>query len=223
MKLEINKVTDSEINKIKKTLTANDTVEISMNFLSREDEEKINQLLIAFLDAFDQSHLMSYLSYCTLELLTNANKANVKRVYFHEKKLNIFDENDYQDGMLTFNTEFTVNKPHYYDLLIQEKIDMKLSLSIVNNEIIIDVTNKAEMTDTEITRINEKLDKAKIYNSMEEALSDIDRTEGCGLGIIIIVLMLKQLGLSRENLHFKTQDGFTTVALNIPVNAIELI
>ncbi len=221
MKVEINKVTNETLEAIHTATLSKESVEVTLFTLSREDEDAINRILSTFLNAHNQEHLFSYLSYCTLELLANAKKANAKRIYFQEKGLNILDEKDYKNGMLTFNTELTVHKDHYCNLLQTQNIFITLTLVIEDNNVIVQVTNKAEITEIEFQRINEKMESAKIYNSMEEALTDIDRTEGSGLGIIIIVLMLKQLGLDRENLSFATGNGTTTVRIKIPLDTIE--
>lgn len=220
MKLSINKVNDDVLNEVKTAVCSKELVELSTFAINREDEETVNRILMAVLEATDQSHLFSYLSYSTLELLANANKANAKRVYFAEKKLDINNAEDYKNGMLTFSTEITVNKKHFQSL--SEAQNMYIDLTIkVDENIFIEVTNKAQLTDIELKRINEKLERAKIYNSMEEALTDIDKTEGSGLGLIIIVLMLKQLGLTRDNLNFESSEGITKFSISVPMNTIE--
>ncbi len=220
MELSINKVNDEVITNVKKAACSKETIHISTFSISREDEETINNILLAILEATDQAHLMSYLSYSVLELLANANKANAKRVYFAEKKLDINNPEDYKEGMLTFSTEITVNKKHFQEL--SEAQNMYINLDIkTDDNIYIEVTNKAQLTDIELERINEKLERAKIYKSMDEALTDIDKTEGSGLGLIIIVLMLKQLGLGRENLTFESSAGVTKFSITIPADTIE--
>jgi len=222
MKVEINKVNETELANIKSAIQRKEPVEVSLYTVSREDEEVVNKILITILDSLNQSHLMSYISYSTLELLANANKANTKRVYFGEKQLDINNPDDYKNGMLTFSTDITVNKDHYKELSVANNMYVNLMIT-AENEIYVEVTNKAQLTQVELNRINEKLDRAKFYNTMEEALTDIDKTEGSGLGLIIIVLMLKQLGLSRENLHFESANGITTFSINIPLDAVESI
>lgn len=222
MKVEINKVTDTEINLIKAAVQKKEPVEISLYSVSRAEEDTINRILLAVLEASDQSHLMSYLSYSTLELMANANKANTKRVYFQEKKLDINNPDDYQNGMLTFSVDTTVNKEHYKELL--EAQNMYVNMLFTSDEsITVEVTNKAQLTEVELKRINDKLERAKIYNTMDEALSDIDKTEGSGLGLIIIVLMLKQLGLGRDNLQFESSNGITSFSITIPMDTVECI
>lgn len=220
MKIEINKVNDAVISQIKAAAATKEPIEITTCSIAREDEETINNILLAILDATGQSHLFSYLSYSTLELLANANKANAKRVYFQEKNLDINNPEDYKNGMLTFSTEITVNKQHFQQLAAEQHMFINLLITIDDN-INVEVTNKAQLTEIELGRINDKLERAKIYNSMDEALTDIDKTEGSGLGLIIIVLMLKQLGQTRDNLNFESANGITKFSISVPLDAIE--
>ena len=55
---------------------------------------------------------------------------------------------------------------------------------------------------------------------MEDALTDIDRTEGSGLGLIIILLMLKQLGIKKECLKVESNDVETIAKIIIPIEEI---
>lgn len=54
---------------------------------------------------------------------------------------------------------------------------------------------------------------------MEEVLNKVlDQTEGAGLGIIIIILMLQKVGLSKENYQVFTTDTETVTRIILPCN-----
>ena len=46
----------------------------------------------------------------------------------------------------------------------------------------------------------------------------VDQTEGAGLGIIIIVLMLRKIGLSRNNYKVFTNETETITQMLLPLN-----
>ena len=58
---------------------------------------------------------------------------------------------------------------------------------------------------------------------MADAVSDIDQTEGSGLGIITVIIMLKKLGLNPNNLSFKITENETVATIEIPKDTIEEI
>ena len=197
-----------------------ETIEIVSYSLSREIEEYVNNLLFVFLQACNQELILSSLSYSSGELLANANKANAKRVYFAEKGLDINNPEDYKQGMITFSAETTVNKEHYQQLQKDKDLYIKYLLSLKNKVLTVEVINKSVLTDAETKRIQTKMESAKKYNSMEEALTDIDKTEGSGLGLIIIILMLKQLGIKKECLQVECKGCETIARIILPLDEI---
>lgn len=208
--------------KIQTAVDSGEEIEIIGYTLSREFEEFVNNVLTLFLACCHQEAALSTLSYSSEELLANANKANAKRVFFQDKGLDIENPDDYKEGMITFSTETTVNKVYYQNLQKENDLYIKYILSLKNNVIKIEVINKATLTDTETKRIHHKMDSAKKYSSMEEALTDIDKTEGSGLGLIIIILMLKQIGIQKECLQVESTASETIARIVLPVNEITL-
>lgn len=217
MRINIGQIDDQAIEQIKTATQNRETIEFFSNTITRDVEENFQRVLVTFLSACDQMHLFNCLSYCTLELLSNANKANAKRLYFKEQNLNITNEKDYSSGMENFRAALSGNKIHYMSELESSVLQINLFLS--NEDIItVRVSNNTKITPTEYARINEKLSMAKQYKNMEDALSCVDQTEGSGLGLIIIVLMLKELGLSEDSLHFDTTETETVATIEIPVD-----
>ena len=78
-----------DIDKIKKSIQANLPLSIMTYTLPHEMEIYMSDVLTAFLKELNQENLIEYLTYCLNELVTNAKKANTKRVYFDEKNLDI--------------------------------------------------------------------------------------------------------------------------------------
>lgn len=219
MKIEdINVPLDSQ--KIEAAVHSEETIEVIGYSLSRGVEEYVNNLLMVFLTACHQEDLLSSMSYSSGELLANANKANAKRVYFQEKGLDINNPEDYKQGMVTFSAETTVNKEHYQRLQKENDLYIKFLLSIKNKVITLEVINKSVLTETEKARIQGKMESARKYNSMEDALTDIDKTEGSGLGLIIIILMLKQLGIKKECLQVEGKGNETIARIVIPTDEV---
>lgn len=220
MKVENITVSTEDVQQIQEAVKNRNPVEFSCYTLTNEQKSRFLDLLKIFLDECDQAHLFNCLSYCLLELLDNASKANAKRIYFEEEHLDINNSEDYQNGMRNFKNEITENPKHYFEELETGflKVDLLLSL---DNTICLQVSNNTEITEVEYNRIQEKIEKTKHYTSLEDAFGDIDQTEGSGLGIISIILMLKKLGLNTDNLRFKMADKRTIATIEIPVDSFE--
>ena len=80
-----------DMSKIKMAIRAGIPLSITTYTLPHEMQEYMEDVLTAFLVEMEQEHMVEYLKYCLNELVTNSKKANTKRIYFKEKKLNIFD------------------------------------------------------------------------------------------------------------------------------------
>lgn len=220
MKVDSKVISDADIESIKVAVQARKPVDFFCYTLTPEQKARFQDILSVFLQECDQQYLFNYLSYCLFELLDNASKANAKRVYFKEHHLNINDEKDYKDGMKMFKETLDENNLHYQEELKAGELRVHLLLS-ADDVISITVINNTKITDLEYHRIKEKIEKTKVYSTMAEALEDIDQTEGSGLGIITVLIMLKKLGLAADHLKFKTTDTETIATIEIPKDTLE--
>ncbi len=205
--------------KVETAIKAGIPLSITTYTLPHEMEIYMNEVLTTFLANLDQNHMTEYLTYCLNELITNAKKANTKRIYFKQKKLDITNQKDYELGMKTFK-EDTLNDINYY-LGLQKKAGLyvKLILQFRNNKIKIEVRNNSELTVFEYKRIHDKLSRSQQYTSVEQALTQIlDDSEGAGLGIVIMILMLQKIGLTEENFQTLCENGETITRIILPLS-----
>lgn len=205
--------------KIKSSIRLWLPISITTYTLPHTMELYMQDVLNTFLSECHQEHMSVYLSYCLSELVTNAKKANTKWIYFKEKGLNIYDEEDYEKGMESFKQE-TLDNIDYW-LLTQKKegLYVRLVLQEYKDKIKIEIHNNRELTLFEYKRIHDKLARARKYNSVDEVYSQIlDNSEGAGLGIIIIILMLEKIGLTEENYQVISENGETITRIILPVN-----
>ncbi len=207
--------------KIKKALEYQVPIEVTTYTLPRSMEVYIQSVLQDFLTSCHQTHMLQYLSFCLGELLTNAKKANTKRVYFKEKCLDINDDNQYAEGMETFKVDTLSNINHYLELQKKAGLYIKFLLQIRNDSSVrIEIRNNSRLTKAERKRIQEKLEGVKQYQSIEEVMNTVmDQSEGAGLGIIIMILMLEKIGLSRENYQVIGTNTETITRIFLPCDS----
>ncbi len=208
-----------DISKIKMAIRAGIPLSITTYTLPREMTEYMEEVLTAFLNELNQSHMGEYLKYCLNELVTNAKKANTKRLYFREKHLDIYKNEDYERGMLNFKEDTLNNIKYYLGLQKEAGLYVKLILQTRNNKIKIEIRNNSEMTFREYKRVHDKLSRAQQYTSVDQAMTQvIDQSEGAGLGIIIMILMLEKIGLTEENFQVVCENGETITRIILPLN-----
>ena len=109
---------------------------------------------------------------------------------------------------------------HYINELETGMLQVHLQLS-ANDVISMTVSNNTKITNSEYQRIQEKIEKTKEYSDMADAFGDIDQTEGSGLGIITVIIMLKKLGLNTDNLKFQTTDKETVATIEVPKDSLQ--
>lgn len=207
-----------DIAKIRTAIQSGIPLTISTYTLPHEMELYIDDVLKVFLEELNQSKMYDYLSYCLKELINNAKKANTKRVYFEEKNLNINDPADYEEGLKTFKHDTLENIKHYLQMQKDEGLYIKLILQTRNNKIKVEIRNRAALTPFEYKRIHDKLTRAQMYNSIQDCMNQLlDDSEGAGLGLVILIIMLrKELGLTEENFQTLSENGETITRLIIP-------
>ena len=66
-------------------------------------------------------------------------------------------------------------------------------------------------------RIHDKITRAQQYKSVEDGLAQLlDDSEGAGLGLVIMILLLKKIGLTEETYQIFSEDGETITRLTLP-------
>ena len=130
-----------DTSKIQKAIQAQIPLSITTYTVPHEMEVYMGDILTAFLAELNLSPMTEFLTYSLNELVTNAKKANTKRVYFAEKQLNINNIDDYNKGMETFKTETLDNINHYLELQKAQGLYIKLIMQARHNEIKIEVKN----------------------------------------------------------------------------------
>ena len=209
--------------KVKKAVQSGIPLAITTFTLPHEIEIYIEQIISVFLKQLDQEKLKDYIVYCVQELTVNAKKANTKRVYFMERGLDLSNPADYKEGMANFKETTLSNIAHFLQLQKEKGLYIKLILQIKNNIIYIEIRNNVAVTKTELIRIHDKLARSRQYSNLEDAMSQVlDDSEGAGLGLVILVLMLKKMGLDEDCFDILGTDKETIARLVIPLEHTRL-
>jgi hypothetical protein len=183
-----------------------------------DERDYMHEILNYFLAAAGRPELQDKLAYCIHELANNAKKANTKRVYFAEKGLDLYNESAYWVGMRHFRSDTIANIEHYLPLLRGAGLYIKVQFKLNRDVIMIAVRNNVRLTKFERRKIEEKIVRSNSYANVAEAYGSIeDTSEGAGLGIVMMIIMLRSLGLSESMIRFFTNDAETFALLTIPV------
>jgi HD-like signal output (HDOD) protein len=212
-----------DLGTIQQSVSKSIPVTFRLKSFTREQHGVLDRILEVFLSELGLEGIHETLSYCTKELLVNAYKAAVKRIYFQRKGLSINDPEDYKKGMRKFHYYLTKSASEGDQPLTAGESDIVLTIHSTGNVLTIRVCNTGELTNEEYSRIGERIMKARGFSSFYEALNSVrDVTEGAGLGIVILIQFLKRIGLDEEAFSIESEEGSTTASLQIPVSQVQL-
>jgi len=205
--------------KVRKAIQSGIPLTVTTFTFPRAIEIYIDRLLTIFLKALEREKLKEYVIYCIQELAVNAKKANTKRAYFMERGLDLANPDDYKEGMTAFKDQTLSNIAYYLNLQKEMGLYIRLILQVKNNIISIDVRNNVAMTKTELIRIHDKLVRSRQFDNLEEAMNQVlDESEGAGLGLVILVLMLRKMGLDEDCFDIMVSEKETIARLIIPLD-----
>lgn len=212
-----------DLAKIKKAVQSGIPLSIMTYTFPHEAEVYVSEVITAFFHEINQENMTEYIIYSMNELITNAKKANTKRIYFKEKNLDINNQDEYELGMKTFKTDTMSNIKYYLNKQKTEGYFVKLILQLKNKTVFIEIHNNSKLSFFEYKRIHDKIARAEQYESVDEAFNQIiDDTEGAGLGLIIMILMLKKLGISSDHYQVIPEETETISKISIPLSSSNL-
>jgi putative nucleotidyltransferase with HDIG domain len=212
-----------DVVQVKRAVSNSIPLTIKTYTLPHETEAYIDQILEVFLKETGYETIVTPISYCVKELAVNAKKANTKRVYFREKDLDLNNPSDYEIGMKTFKEETLGNIDHYLEKQKASGLYVKLVLRSRSGTLTISVHNNVEITRKEQMRVFDRIARSRAFETMEEAFSAVlDNSEGAGLGIVILILMLKKIGLDEESFELEYENSETVARIVIPLDRVKL-
>ena len=111
----------------------------------------------------------------------------------------------------------------YLEKLKKAGLYVKFQFRKIRNGVRITVRNNALLTPAEERRIGEKIAIAARFNCFAEAYTNTeDGTEGAGLGLVMMIFMLKSLGFGPDALRVHV-TGTETAAVLTLINPRSLI
>lgn len=161
------------------------------------------------------------LTTAVLELVENAVKANLKRAFFNREGFKFDDPDSYSKGIQQFVKSYgDIQQGHYSEALSQLDLLVSVQVDYDENRLLVFVENNAVLLSQEERRIRNQLGAAMTSDKLSEFYVQYgDETEGSGLGLAMIVILIRNLGFEAENFRVFQKDGRTVARLEFPLNA----
>jgi len=196
----------------------NEPVSISFYYPNEAISRIINALLATILSKNDQIYLLDMMITILREIIVNATKANAKRIYFKKLNLDINDPQSYKTGIEHFKKDIVGQLDMLENELKNSNLKVTLSIRKEDKGVTFIIANPAPIHSEELNRIKTRIEKAKEYLDFTQAYEDVyDDTEGAGLGIVLVILLLKNAGIDPSNYNIGTDGKVTRVVLSLPL------
>ena len=199
-----------------------DGSEISIVFRSLKPtiEAQIIKIIHRYLAKYDILYIKDVVVVAAKELINNAVKANLKRIYFHEKGLNIDEISDYRNGMEGFKSDVFQDdsfQDDYMDKLEQSKLKVGVIFKPDSENLHLTVKNNSKILDAELKKVQTRVEKATKYADISEVFEDVlDDSEGAGLGLMMSIMMMKNSGFKPSSYSIRTDEKNTISSIIIP-------
>jgi hypothetical protein len=211
-------ITDSHLRQIRTAQESQKPLLIKTHTFLPDAQAYVDGVLEAYLAELGVPYLFDQLSFCIRELAVNAKKANTKRVYFESRGLDILDPDAYREGMAHFKRDTLDDQATYLQLLKERDLYIKIEFLRWQQSCSVAVKNNVLVTPAELDRVKDKIAKSQQYANLEDAFGEVlDESEGAGLGILVLILMLKKLGFTGDFFQFYTMGGETVARIILPL------
>ncbi len=191
-------------------------------YLSDHGEGILKMVISSVLEKYGRIDLMDIVYTAAKELITNATKANVKRLVFIENGLDPAVPEEYESGLnLLRSNMLEENIKAFKPKLKKAGYRVTISFNHTPLVLIIIVRNSVPLLPQEEERIREKFRKAQSYeNLFDFYLEHGDQTEGAGLGLTLVSILLDQSGIEKHafTLYYDEKSRETAARLEIPLN-----
>lgn len=183
-------------------------------------EKHLQYALDNILTKVGRSDLMHALYTIVKELTINGCKANQKRIFFEENDLNIEDESQYSEGVKQFTSIFSEKMAMEYGEKSRDRgFYVLVDFWYNRHGIRIEVINNTPAASQEEKLMVEKMERSKGYRDIAEFYMDdanIHDSEGAGLGIALIVILLNGENISPDLFKMYFEKKRTLARLEIP-------
>lgn len=165
--------------------------------------------------------------YSTLkELIINGVKANLKHYIFEREAIHSEQNGEAKAALVELKGMLNEKDlVKFKEVAQMKKLKVRVRVLHSNDKMIFCIQNNTAMTEEEKRRVREKFNKALKYDGIAEYyLENADELEGSGLGITMIVLMLKGSGIDPNTLHIATiRPNVTQAYIELPLNKVSRV
>ncbi len=202
----------------KETIKKSEDFYLQFPLLTPAVDALLIKIINRYLQRFDIQYIKDSVINITKELINNAIKANMKRIYFKLQELDINMTDDYRNGMETFKEDvYSGDDSELKERLKKSNLVVRVSFNLSESHLHINVINNIPILESELKKIQSRINKAYSYTHISDAFEDVlDDSEGAGLGLIMSMMLLKNLGMPKNSFTIYRKNDLTIAGISIP-------
>ncbi len=191
---------------------------LQFSSMDSDVEAVLSKTVRRWMESLDLMFINDHIIKFETELIHNAVKANIKRLYFREKGLNINTVKDYRTGMETFKEEAICSGKEKFNAMLKDaNLIVRIFFKNTDDYLHISTINNCPALDIELDKINARISKAYRYKNISQAFDDVvDDSEDSGLGLIVNFFILKSIGFPSKAFRVYRKDNLTIATLSVP-------
>lgn len=209
-----------------KAIDENKDVRVLLYTFNNNTENRIKKVLALYLKNRGCEVLFSPIYTCIKELLINAIKANYKNIYFENYNQANSSSLDYQTALKLFKLEMTrENERNLLRLARQKDIKAEILFQARGEVLTVRVTNPIPMSPLEFENVKKKLEEARRCDDISDYFlmhADDPNTEGAGIGLVLISMILRSLGVEQSTLRIRSDSALTAASIAFPLNQMTI-
>lgn len=205
---------------IAKYVRAQRIISLKTYYLSDYGEFLLHSITRTILEQYNRSDLVDMIYTAAKELVINATKANLKRAMFHKLGLDPHTKEEYDEAMRQYRDHLVEEKiKEYIPLFKQLNFPVIATFYYRPDVMHLKVKNMFTLLPFEESRVREKFEKARSFSSLLDFYTEYgDETEGQGLGLTMVGIMLDNSGIDKHMLTLYSNEFNETAArLEIPL------
>lgn len=191
-------------------------LKIGLKKFTFEALSEIYPIVNELLEAKNLSKYTSFLHVAIREMVQNAIKATQKRIFFIRNNLDIIQ--DHAEGTEKFKQAIANEETKTIELNDYAKFTAEILFGVRHGHFVMVVKNYGQMTKQEIKSVEHMIERGRINDQISDLLGDeVRQREGGGLGLSMIIVLMKNLEIPTDNLFFTLKGGYTHFCLKVPI------
>ncbi len=185
-------------------------------------QEKLREIVKKYDHPLSRQENIDVIYTCLKELMINASKSNIKKTFFIEAQINENDREIYEKAKSSFKKLLTDKYFSYLrEKLRKHNAYVQVEFEEKESGIVLKVYNNTPLWEDEEKIIRQSLKKASESSDTNLTLyyTESDNHEGAGLGLMLIIHLLREVGIDPRLFRIGVVDGKTMARIEIPFSA----